>query len=80
MSSTQDKLKTWIAGLALAGGAIGLYVDLREETTRLSEKVESVVVTNERTYEVLTKLADSVDKLSESVARLDERTKALEQN
>jgi len=49
-----------------------------ERLVRLEEKIDNLNSTNDRTLEVLKKLAESVDKLSVSVGRLDERTQALE--
>lgn len=49
-----------------------------ERTIRLEEKVDSFRSTQSQTLEVLQRLAESVDKLSVSVGRLDERTQSLE--
>ncbi len=79
-----DKIKTWVAVLALGftvgGGGVGLYVKGEKETTQLAERVDQLIQSNARSYEVFARLADSVDRLSQSVARLDERTRALERD
>lgn len=47
---------------------------------KLEERVDTLLSTNERTLDVLDRLAESVERLSVSVARLDERTAALERD
>lgn len=78
-----DRIKVWLTAAALVatvgGGAIGLYVQGRQEMTQLAERVDRLIISNQRNYEVFDKLAQSVNRLSESVARLDERTRALEE-
>jgi hypothetical protein len=54
------------------------YANIQSDMSRMQERVDNLHDTNAQTLEVLNRLAISVDKLSESVARLDERTKALE--
>lgn len=49
-----------------------------EDVIRLREKVDSLIQTNERSLVIFDRLAESVDRLSISVARLDERTRQLE--
>ena len=78
MSNLRDRIMLGVAVLGLSGGLIAVYADIRSEQARLSERMDAVVQTNERTLSVLERLAESVDRLSVSVARLDERTRALE--
>lgn len=54
------------------------YANIQADLSRMSERVNGLQSINTQTLEVLNRLAQSVDKLSESVARLDERTKVLE--
>lgn len=57
--------------------AVG-YANVQSDMSRMQERVDSLHHTNTATLEVLNRLAESVDRLSHSVARLDERTKVLE--
>lgn len=56
------------------------YANIQADLSRMGERVDGLHNTNAQTLEVLNKLADSVDRLSVSVARLDERTKVLERD
>ena len=76
---TRDKVKTWAAILPFVFMAIGGYAQIKEQLATISSRVDNVTAANERSLQVFEELASSINKLSESVARLDERTKALEQ-
>lgn len=65
-----------IATLFLSITAV--HVNTQVDLARLAERTDSLHQTNVKTLEVLDRLAVSIDKLSQSVARLDERTKSLE--
>ena len=83
-ASKLEKIKVWLTALAFVvptiGGATALYVKGQKDFAQLSERVNTLVVSNERNYEVFNKLADSVNSLSDSVARLEERTRSLERD
>lgn len=74
----KEKVAAIISAAMLSLAIIGVHVNTQVELARVTERVDGLNQTNVRTLEVLEKLAISVDKLSESVARLDERTKVLE--
>lgn len=78
MISIKEKVAVVVSTAMLSLSVVGVHVNTQVELARVSERVDSVSTTNTRTLEVLERLAVSVDKLSESVARLDERTKTLE--
>lgn len=65
-----------IATLVLA--LVAIHVNTQVELARMSERVDGFQQTNVATLEVLERLARSVDRLSISVARLEERTGYLE--
>lgn len=77
-SANQSKLAEHDQAISALWSKWGDLKGTTERLVRLEEKVDSLKRTNERTLDVLTKLAESVDKLSVSVGRLDERTKSLE--
>ncbi len=54
------------------------YSNVQSDMTRMQERVDSLQSTNTATLSVLNRLAESVDRLSHIVTRLDERTKVLE--
>lgn len=79
-STNQSKLSNHEQAIAALWSKVDTLGNARERLIRLEEKVTSLKSTNEQTLDVLTRLAESVDKLSVSVGRLDERTKYLEEN
>lgn len=83
-ASKLEKIKVWLTALAFVvptiGGATALYVQGQKDFVQLKEQVNTLVVSNERNYEVFNKLAESVNSLSDSVARLEERTRSLERD
>lgn len=54
------------------------YANVQADLSRMGERVDNLHSTNTQTLDVLNRLATSVDRLSQSVARLDERTRYLE--
>lgn len=73
-------MSTWVGIGALLLSIVAVHVNTQVEIARLNERFDSLQSTNIQTLQVLQKLADSVDRLSVSVARLDERTKSLERS
>lgn len=56
------------------------YANIQSDVSRMEERMNNLHSTNVQTLDVLNRLATSVEKLSNSVARLDERTNALERD
>lgn len=82
MKNIPEWLQAVVAiALFLAAGT-GIYASHQVQMSNLERRLEFVEMQqkqdNTKTMEVLDKLAGSVEKLSVSVARLDERLKALE--
>lgn len=67
-----------IGGAGLLITVVATHVTTQVEIARLSERVDNVQTTNAQTLHVMDRLATSIDSLSQSVARLDERTRMLE--
>ena len=69
-----------VALLLMAVG--GTYLTLNTQVVDLQSRVNYLetegVRQDERAYEVMTKLSDSVDRLNVSMARIEERLKATE--
>lgn len=78
MIKVKERVAGAIAGATLLLSVIGVHVNTQTDIARMTERVDNLHTTNAQTLQVLSRLADSVDKLSDSVARLDERTKVLE--
>lgn len=76
----KEKIAVAVGVITLALALVTTHVNTQVEISRLSERVDSFQQTNTQTIEVLNRLADSVEKLSDSVARLDERTRSLERD
>lgn len=76
----KEKVAGAIAAGALLLSIIAVHVNTQTEVARVVERVDNLQSTNIQTLEVLNRLALSIDKLSESVIRLDERTKVLERS
>lgn len=76
----KEKVAGSIAAGALLLSIIAVHVNTQTEVARVVERVDNLQHTNVQTLEVLNRLALSIDKLSESVTRLDERTKVLERS
>lgn len=76
----KEKVAGAIAAGALLLSIIAVHVNTQTEVARVVERVDNLQNTNIQTLEVLNRLALSIDKLSESVIRLDERTKVLERS
>ena len=76
----KEKAAGAIAAGALLLSIIAVHVNTQTEVARVVERVDNLQNTNIQTLEVLNRLALSIDKLSESVIRLDERTKVLERS
>lgn len=79
-SKVKEKIAVAVGVITLALALVTTHVNTQVEISRLSERVDSFQQTNTQTIEVLNRLADSVEKLSDSVARLDERTRSLERD
>jgi len=77
-STSQSKLNENEQAISAIWTSLGDMKGTNERLTRMEEKINQLTKSNERTLEVFEKLANSVDRLSVSVGRLDERTKALE--
>lgn len=78
MIKVKERVAGAIAGATLLLSVIAVHVNTQTDIARMTERVDNLHTTNAQTLQVLSRLADSVDKLSNSVARLDERTKVLE--
>jgi ubiquinone biosynthesis protein UbiJ len=78
MIQVREKVAGAIAGGALLLSIIAVHVNTQTDVARMAERIDSLHSTNVQTLEVLNRLAMSIEKLSNSVARLDERTKVLE--
>ena len=75
---TTNDIEANKTGLSSLWAKVGNLEGANEEIIRLREKVDSLIQTNERSLIIFDRLAESVDRLSVSVARLDERTRQLE--
>lgn len=73
-----------VAVILLLMAVGGTYMTLNNEVISLQARVEYLetegVRKDERTYEVMSKLSDSVDRLNISMARIEERLKVKESN
>lgn len=78
MIKVREKVAGTIAAGALLLSIIAVHVNTQTDIARMVERVDGLHSTNVQTLEVLNRLAVSIEKLSDSVARLDERTKVLE--
>lgn len=76
----KEKLTAGISIVTLFITIMVGYANIQSDMSRMQERVDSMHSTNIATLEVLNRLAESVDKLSHSVTRLDERTKVLERS
>lgn len=82
------KVHAWVemgvAVMLLFMAVGGTYMTLNNEVVSLQARVEYLetegVRKDERTYEVMSKLSDSVDRLNISMARIEERLKVTENN
>lgn len=79
-STNQSTLAEHEQSISALWTRVGDLEGTNERLTRVEEKIDNLSRTNDKTLEVLQRLAESVDKLSVSVGRLDERTNALERN
>lgn len=77
-ASVKEKVAAGVSIITLFLSLTVGYASLRSDMARMEERLNNVGNTNLQTLEVLNRLAESVDSLSHSVARLDERTKVLE--
>lgn len=76
----KEKVAAAVGVATLFLSIMAVHVNTQVDIAKLTERVDSLHQTNTQTLEVLNRLAVSIDKLSVSVARLDERTKALEKD
>ena len=74
----KEKVAAGISILTLFLSLTVGYATMQSNLARMEERINNISSTNVQTLQVLNRLAESVDKLSRSVARLDERTKVLE--
>jgi ubiquinone biosynthesis protein UbiJ len=74
----KEKVAAGISILTLFLSLTVGYATMKSNLARMEERINNISSTNVQTLQVLNRLAESVDKLSRSVARLDERTKVLE--
>lgn len=77
-SSNQSKLTEHEQAISALWTRIGDLKGTNERLVRVEEKIDNLNSTSTKQLEVFQKLAESVDKLSVTVGRLDERTKNLE--
>ena len=73
------------AGMFIAGGALllsilAIHVNTQTDIARVVERVDNMNNNHVQTLEAINKLTNSVDRLSHSVTRLDERTRVLERD
>ncbi len=80
MIQVKEKVAAAVGVATLFLSIMAVHVNTQVDIARATERIDSLHQTNTQTLEVLNKLAVSIDKLSVSVARLDERTKALERD
>ena len=82
MKSIPDWVQAVVAVVLFLGAMGSMYAANQVAIASLEQRVTSLEVMQakreERSMQVLDNLADSVDKLSISVARLDERLNAVE--
>lgn len=78
MIQVKEKVAAAVGVVTLFLSIMAVHVNTQVDIARLGERVDSLHQTNVQTLEVLNRLAESIDRLSISVARLDERTKVLE--
>lgn len=79
-ASVKEKVAAGVSIITLFLALSAGYATLRSDMARMEERLNNASSTNVQTLEVLNRLAESVDRLSHSVARLDERTKVLERD
>lgn len=78
MLKMKEKVAMWIGVATFTLALVSGHVTTQVEIARVTERVDNLQQTNQQTLEVLNRLAESVDRLSVSVARLEERTGSLE--
>lgn len=75
-------IEVGVAVVLLLMSVAGTYVTLNNQVVSLQSRVNYLetegVRKDERSYEVMSKLSDSVDRLNVSMARIEERLKATE--
>lgn len=76
----REKVAAAVGVVTLFLSIMAVHVNTQVDIARQEERIDSLMHVNTQTLEVLNKLAVSIDKLSVSVARLDERTKVLERD
>lgn len=78
MIKMTERMAGVIAGGALLLSIVAVHVNTQTDIARMAERMDNLYSTNIQTLDVLNRLAMSIERLSDSVARLDERTKVLE--
>jgi hypothetical protein len=86
LENKEVRVHAWIevgvAVVLLLMSVAGTYVTLNNQVVSLQSRVNYLetegVRKDERSYEVMSKLSDSVDRLNVSMARIEERLKATE--
>ena len=78
MIRVTEKVAIAISAGALALSIMAVHVNTQVDIARMTERVDRIHETETRTVDVFDRLSISIDKLTESVTRLDERTKVLE--
>lgn len=82
MNSIPDWIQASLAGALFLGAAVGIYTTQQIQVASMEHRItvleQEQRQASQQTMIVLDKLAGSVDKLSISVARLEERLKVVE--
>ncbi len=82
MSNIPEWVQAALAGAVFLGAAVGVYTTQQIQVASMEQRItvleQEQRQANQQTMIVLDKLAGSVDKLSISVARLEERLKVVE--
>lgn len=77
-SESRDKIKTWAVAIPLVILLGSWYYETGERLAVLTNRIDTLTTSNQSTLKVFMDLTLSINRLSESVARLEERTKNLE--